>query len=280
MTGPEHDAQLPRDASPVTATQANDPTSRAGDPDTAQTAADGHTRPQPDHAAGRCSCGRRPGPAEPDVPQGRTAILADDRRDSECGECGDPLEPCPCEDPCGKTYCFGCDDIEQLHPEPPKGRHDRWQKAVADDGTKPPSERRGIIPTLQAVADAEQDGYERAIGALNDANKEHCADIARLRAEQREAIDRIAQYADRAIANGQEADRLTGERDRARGLAVTLENQLAAVSGLHVDSYTSHGIGRGNDTPPDYWTAYCEHDNQDWPCPTVRTLNATPDADR
>ena len=35
-------------------------------------------------------------------------------------------------------------------------RNERWADALAGDGTKPPAERQGIIPTLQAVADAEQ----------------------------------------------------------------------------------------------------------------------------
>ncbi|MBQ1164328.1 hypothetical protein KBZ21_40775, partial [Streptomyces sp. A73] len=38
---------------------------------------------------------------------------------------------------------------------------------------------------------------------------------------------------------------LRAERDRARSTAVALENQLAAVRGLHVDSYTTRGVGRG-----------------------------------
>ncbi|MBQ1164488.1 hypothetical protein KBZ21_41630, partial [Streptomyces sp. A73] len=36
------------------------------------------------------------------------------------------------------------------------------------------------------------------------------------------------------------------------------------MRGLHVDSYTTRGVGRGTDTPPDYWTPYCTHDSQTW----------------
>ncbi|MBQ1163963.1 hypothetical protein KBZ21_38840, partial [Streptomyces sp. A73] len=59
-----------------------------------------------------------------------------------------------------------------------------------------------------------------------------------------------------AVADAEQAE-LRAERDRARSPAVALENQLAAVRGLHVDSYTTRGVGRGTDTPPDYWTPYC-----------------------
>jgi hypothetical protein len=69
-----------------------------------------------------------------------------------------------------------------------------------------------------------------------------------------------------------EAVRLSTERDQARDIAVELENQLAAVRDLHVDSYTTRGMGRATDIPPGYWTAYCEHDQQDWPCATIRAL--------
>ncbi|MBQ1165341.1 hypothetical protein KBZ21_45955, partial [Streptomyces sp. A73] len=56
-----------------------------------------------------------------------------------------------------------------------------------------------------------------------------------------------------AVADAEQAE-LRAERDRARSTAVAQENQLAAVRGLHVDSYTTRGVGRGTDTPPDYWT--------------------------
>ncbi|MBQ1163842.1 hypothetical protein KBZ21_38230, partial [Streptomyces sp. A73] len=51
-----------------------------------------------------------------------------------------------------------------------------------------------------------------------------------------------------AVADAEQAE-LRAERDRARSTAVALENQLAAVRGLHVDSYTTRGVGRGTDTP-------------------------------
>jgi hypothetical protein len=70
----------------------------------------------------------------------------------------------------------------------------------------------------------------------------------------------------------QQQTELRDERDRAREWAVRLENQLAAVRGLHVDSHTTRGVGRATDTPPNYWTPYCEHDSQNWPCDTVRAL--------
>ncbi|WP_030407500.1 hypothetical protein [Streptomyces albus] len=72
-----------------------------------------------------------------------------------------------------------------------------------------------------------------------------------------------------------ETARLRAERDQARRIAVALENQLAAVRGLHVDSITASGVVRFNpDTGGD--TAYCTHDSQNWPCATIRAIEEQP----
>ncbi|MEU2603230.1 hypothetical protein [Streptomyces albus] len=71
------------------------------------------------------------------------------------------------------------------------------------------------------------------------------------------------------------AERAERQRDDARRIAVALENQLAAVRGLHVDSITASGVVRFNpDTGGD--TAYCTHDSQNWPCATIRAIEEQP----
>ncbi|MBQ1164146.1 hypothetical protein KBZ21_39775, partial [Streptomyces sp. A73] len=60
----------------------------------------------------------------------------------------------------------------------------------------------------------------------------------RFRTAVYQAIERGDDPADAAmaVADAEQAE-LRAERDRARSTAVALENQLAAVRGLHVDSY-------------------------------------------
>lgn len=106
MTGPERDAQLPRDDSPVTATQTNTPSDGAESVETPDKAADGHTGPQPrwaqtvaSHGTGDTRTidididGLADGwvPMELPIDEARTlhAMLGDAINDTECsGDCG------------------------------------------------------------------------------------------------------------------------------------------------------------------------------------------------
>jgi hypothetical protein len=56
-----------------------------------------------------------------------------------------------------------------------------------------------------------------------------------------------------------------GRMDRACGVAVALENQLAAVRDLHRDAYAD----TTDDSPPS-----CAAGCGTWPCPTARALDA------
>lgn len=54
-----------------------------------------------------------------------------------------------------------------------------------------------------------------------------------------------------------------------------LKDTLAGVRALHTNSHTARGTGRFHPDPPDHWTPYCDHCDQDWPCDTIRTIDGS-----
>lgn len=113
---------------------------------------------------------------------------------AECPNCGDPLELCP--DGCGNTYCFGCDDIDQLHA-------DDLPDALEDNPLI--RDRAGEIQHRDNAHTQQRDGCPG-----------DCEAAVRARRDRNGLLDSNA--------------RLRAERDQARRWAVELENQLAATA--------------------------------------------------
>ncbi|WP_019358017.1 hypothetical protein [Streptomyces sp. AA1529] len=119
-----------------------------------------------------------------------------------------------------------------------------------------------------AVADAEQHAVYRLLAESRTRE-------ARLR-EELTHWRRVAEQRARVIGGERAADtELRGERDRAREVAVRLENQLAAIRGLHqpkrftTSDICGHCSGWGGDGT---WPAHLIA----WPCDTVRALEEQP----
>lgn len=119
------------------------------------------------------------------------------------------------------------------------------------------AERRA--DAAMAVADTERAAQRHDMG-------EAWAEVARLRSALHEALtlapDDVSWAVGHRAALVVENARLRGERDRARRIAVALEQQLAAVAALHT-----------HNTDADYCDLCANHGDIQWPCATIRALN-------
>lgn len=110
-----------------------------------------------------------------------------------------------------------------------------------------------------AVADTELAAQRHDMG-------EAWAEVARLRSALHEALTLAPDDVSRAVGHRAalviENDRLRAERDRARRVAVALEQQAAAVAALHIYNVDA-----------DYCELCADHGDIEWPCSTVHALN-------
>lgn len=142
MTDPTVQGQLPRDGAPLTACEANTPSDGPESAETSERASHRHVEPQ------------------------------------QCTNCGDPLEPCPCrDDMCGKVYCFGCDDIEQLHADDRREREVRYAAALFEQANP------GFRWVDAGLPDCEY-WRDQADAAMAVADAEHAAAVTAMRAHQ------------------------------------------------------------------------------------------------
>lgn len=114
--------------------------------------------------------------------------------------------------------------------------------------------------------DGEQDQRLAGHGVLHG-----LAGVARRRTEQRDRARTVA------VALENENARLEAELDATflhkkkqelHERAERAEQQLANVRALHTSSQETRGVGRGSP-----WRPFCDHCHQDWPCATIRALD-------